>query len=481
MHHASVHRPAEAAPSPGRQPWLLLILLCAAQFMVIIDITVVNVALPSIGRTLRFASAADLQWVITAYVLLSGGLVLLGGRTADLLGGRRVFLLGLLLFTAASLASGLAPSAVALIVSRSAQGLGAALLTPAALSLITTVYTGPQRAAGLAAWGAIGGSGAAAGVLLGGALTSWLGWQWVFFINVPIGATVATLAWRLVPNVPTSGGRLRDLDITGALTLIAGLVLLVYAIEGTATYGWGSARTLVSLILSLSLLATFAAIERRVARPLIAPTIWRVRSLVSGAAVMLGATGVMGGAFFLNSLYLQRVLGASALEAGLAFLPVAVVIAVAAYLGSHLLPHFGTRSLLVLGMLVTAGGALLLARVPDHATYLANVLPGFLALGVGLGLSFVAVLIGAMAEVGSDHAGLASGLLSTAHEIGAALGVALVSAIATAGAGQTGFAAGYREGLLVAACIAGAGAVIALVAVPAVRPSGAARMGLHGG
>jgi EmrB/QacA subfamily drug resistance transporter len=480
MHHATAHPAVEAAPTLGRQPWSLLILLCAAQFMVIIDMTVVNVALPSIGRALGFASA-DLQWVVTAYVLVSGGLVLLGGRGADLLGGRRLFLLGLLLFGTASLASGLAPSAAALIASRAAQGLGAALLTPAALSIITTVYSGPQRAAGLAAWGAIGASGAAAGVLLGGAVTSWLGWQWVFFINVPIGAAVAAFAWRLVPATSVRVGRLRDLDIAGTLAVTAGLVLLVYTIEGTATYGWGSARTLGSLILAVSALAAFVAVERHTTRPLVTPAIWRVRSLVVGVAVMLGATGIMAGAFFLNSLYLQRVLGASALEAGLAFLPLAVALVLAAHLGSRLLPQVGTRVVLVLGLLVTAGGALLLAGMPNDATYLGNVLPGFLALGVGLGLSFVAVLITAMADVGGDDTGLASGLMSTAHEIGAALGVALLSTVATAGAGRAGFTAGYHDGLLLAAGIAVAGAVLTLVALPTVRPPGGAHLKLHGG
>lgn len=479
--HATVSHPAvEAAPILGRRSWSLLILLCVAQFMVIVDMTVVNVALPSIGKALRFASAADLQWVVTAYVLFSGGLVLLGGRVADLLGGRRVFLAGLLLFTAASFASGLAPTPLALIIARGAQGLGAALLTPAALSLITTAYTGSQRATGLAAWGVIGGAGAAAGVLLGGAITSWLGWHWVFFINVPIGLGAAALTARLVPATPAAGGRLRDLDVGGAVLVIAALVLLVYTVEDTATYGWGSAHTLIALGLSVSLLALFVAVERRVTRPLIAPSIWRARSLVGGAAAMLAATGVMGGAFFLNSLYLQRVLGASPVQAGLAFFPFAAVIVLAAHISSHLLSRFGVRVVLTLGLAIAAGGALWLARVPDHATYWGNVLPGFLALGLGLGLSFVAVMIAAMAGVGSAHAGLASGVMSTAHEIGAALGVALLSAIATAASADGAFVPGYRAGLLAAAVIAGLVAVIALLVAPSVRPSGAAHMGPHG-
>ncbi len=455
-----------------RQSWSLLLLLCVAQFMVIVDITVVNVALPSIGKALNFSSAADLQWVVSAYVLVSGGLVLLGGRTADLLGRRRVFLTGLLLFTTASLASGLAPSPLPLVISRAFQGLGAALLTPAALSIITTTYSGRQRAAGLAVWGAIGAGGAAAGVLLGGALTSWLGWQWVFFINVPVGAVAAVFALRLVPAASARLGRWRELDITGAATLIAGLLLFVYAIQGAATNGWGSSRTLIPFILSLGLLATFGVVERLVTGPIVPPSVWRLRSLVSSSAVMLGATAIMAGSFFLNSLYLQRVLGASPLEAGLAFLPFAAVIAVGAQLGSRLLPHLGARWVLV-GLIATAGGTLLPSRMPDRATYLANVLPGFVTLGIGLGFSFMAVWMTAMADVDSDHAGLASGLMTTGHEIGAALGVAIFSAIATMGAVQAGFPTGYRDGLLAAALLAGAVAVLALVALPRIR--------LHGG
>lgn len=471
--------PIDASPDleRERQPWALLILLCLAQFMVIIDITVVNVALPSIGRTLNVASTADLQWVITAYVLFSGGLTLLGGRLSDLLGSRRMFLAGLLLFTVASLASGLAPSPTALIASRAAQGLGAALLTPAALSTITTTYQGRQRATGLAAWGAIGAAGAAAGVLLGGLLTSWLGWQWVFFINVPIGAASAALALWLVPARPATIRSVRELDLAGPLALIAGLFLLVYTIEGVATFGWGSTRTLVSLLVSVGLLAAFAAVERSVARPLVPPAIWRVRSVVSGIAVMLGAAGVLGGFFFLSSLYLQRVLQTSALEAGLAFLPFAVVVAVAAYFGSRLLPYLGARWLLVCGLIVATGGALFLARMPDHANYFIDVLPGFLALGIGIGPTFMAASITVMGDVSADLAGLASGMLTTAHEVGVALGVAVCSAVAMAALGGAGFSSGYRAGLLAAAVVAGAAILVSVLAVPKVRPTATTPMG----
>lgn len=481
IHSARTDARVKADSVLERRSWSLLILLCVAQFMVIVDMTVVNVALPSIGRALHFSGPADLQWVVTAYVLVSGGLVLLGGRAADLLGRRRVFLTGLLLFTTASLSSGLATSPLALVISRGFQGGGAALLTPAALSIITTTYTRSQRATGLAAWGAIGAAGAAAGVLLGGALTSWLGWRWVFFINVPIGAGAAILALRLVPRASARLRRWQELDVAGAITLIAGLLSLVYATQGIATSGWESARTFIPLILSLGVLSTFIALERLVMQPLIPPSVWRLRSLTSSSAVMLGATAVMGGSFFLNSLYLQRVLGASPLQAGLGFLPFAIVIAAAAHLGSRLLPQLGPRVVLIVGLVIAGGGSLLLARMPDHATYVANILPGFIALGIGLGMSFVAVWITAMADVGGDHAGLASGLMTTAHEIGAALGVAIISAVATVAAAQAGFPTGYRNGLLAAAALAGTVAAVTLFAVPAVRPTSVARTGLHGG
>src|SRR5215207_5461180 len=328
----TTHQPSEK--DPARQPWTILVLLAIAQFMVILDVTVVNVALPSIGTDLGFAPG-DLQWVVTAYVLFTGGLLLLGGRAADLLGRRRVFLAGLATFTTASLVSGLATSPEMLIVARAAQGLGAALLSPAALSIITTTYSGAQRTTALSTWGAIGGAGAAAGVLFGGMLTTWLSWEWVFFINVPVGIATALLAWRLVRSRSPRLGRHRELDLVGALTGTAGLVTLIYAIDGAATHGWGSTRTLGLLALSAAVFAAFAAIERSVNRPLVPPATWRVRSLVSSATMMLGATGILIGAFFLNSIYLQAVLDASALETGLAFLPFALVIGVFAHLASH--------------------------------------------------------------------------------------------------------------------------------------------------
>jgi EmrB/QacA subfamily drug resistance transporter len=462
-------------------PWAVLILVSVAQFMVIIDATVVNIALPSIGKAFRFASAADLQWVATSYVLVTGGLTLFGGRMTDLFERKRLFLIGLLLFTTASLATGLAPSAVLLVISRAVQGLGAALLTPAALSIITTTYSGANRTTALAVWGALGAAGAAAGVVLGGILTSWFGWQWVFFINVPIGAVAAGVALFVLPASVARRAPLRDLDVAGALVLIAGLAMLVFGLTSGANHGWASAQTLVSLIVSATLLATFGLIERRVKQPIAPPSIWRVRSLVSGNVVFLATSAVMGGVFFLSSLYLQRVLGLTAWQAGLAFLPLVLAVAGGSGLASRLVSHAGVRAVIVLGLVIEGGGALLLARVPPDAGYFTNVLVGFLAIGIGLGFSFVASPLVVMADVGGDDAGLASGLMQTAHEIGISLGIASLSAVATAVAMQTGLAAGYRQSMVAAAAAAGLLAIVSLIVVPTVRASGGSGLGMHGG
>ena len=466
---------ATTTATDTHQPWSILFLLGAAQFMVILDITVVNVALPSIGTALGFA-AADLEWVVTIYVLFTGGLLLLGGRLADRFDRRLIFLIGLSVFTAASLASGLAPSPGALIAARAAQGVGAALLTPAALSILTTTYSGVQQTKALSAWGAIGSAGAAVGVLAGGVLTSGLSWEWIFLVNVPVGVIALALTPRLIPAGKPSADE-RGLDLPGALTLVAGLMVLVYALDGTSDHGWGSARTLWLLALSAVLLAAFAVIERASRRPLVPPATWRLRSLVSSSAVVLGVTGILVGTFFLNSLYLQHVLDASALETGLGFLPLALSIGVAAHVASRVLPRVGTRAVVVGGLLLVAAGALVLAAAPDEASYLAHLLPGFLVVGVGMGLVFPGVTVTALGGVDPEQAGLASGFIATSHELGAALGVAVLAAIAaTAGdiTTLTGIAAGYQDGFVAAASIAVALGAIALRSVPSVRPHGAA-------
>src|SRR6266702_3727063 len=433
-------------PDRERRPWSLLVLLSVAQFMVILDATIVNVALPSIARSLSFTAGA-LQWVVTAYVLASGGLVLLGGRAADVVGRRRIFLAGLAVFTAASLASGLAPAAGALIAARAGQGLGAALLTPAALSIITTSYAGAQRAAALGIWGAIGGAGAAVGVLAGGVLTTWLGWRSVFLVNVPIGVVAGLLSLHLVPRHEPRSRFARELDLPGAGLAVAGLVTLAYALAGAPGHGWGSARTLLLVALVFVLLVAFAAVERSVRRPLVPVQIWRTRSLVAGVVVMLGSTGVLVATFFLNSLYLQGVQHASALRVGLEFLPLAVGIGASAHLASRLLPRAGSRMLIVVGLVMMGAGALLLTGVT------------------------------AMNDIAHDRAGLASGLMTTAHEIGAALGVAVFSAVAVATGG--GIGAGYQRGFMIGAAVTCGLAVVAALLVPAVRPEAGARVAVH--
>jgi EmrB/QacA subfamily drug resistance transporter len=464
----------------GRRPWTLMAVLSVAQFMVILDATVVNVALPSIARSLSLA-AGDVQWIVTAYVLASGGLVLLGGRAADLAGGRRVFLAGLAVFTAASLASGLAPAAGVLIAARAAQGLGAALLTPAALSVITTSYAGAQRATALGVWGALGGAGAAAGVLAGGVLTTWLGWRSVFLVNVPVGVAAGLAGLHLLPRREprreTSRETSRGLDLPGAVLAVAGLVTLTYALAGAPAHGWGSARTLALLALAAVLLTAFAVAERSVSRPLVPPRLWRTRSLVAGVLVMLGATGILVATFFLNSLYLQEVQGASALRTGLAFLPVALVIGAGAHLAARLLPKAGSRVLIVAGLVVIGAGALLLTGVSARSGYLTGFLPGLLVTGAGAGLVLPATAVTALSEIAAGHAGLASGLMTAAHEIGAALGVAVFSAVAVAAGG--GIASGYRHGFVIAAAVAGGLAVVAALLVPAVRPAPGTHVAVH--
>jgi len=472
--------PQSDIPDAQHRPWSLLILLSAAQFMVILDATVVNVALPSIARSLSFTSAS-LQWVVTAYVLVSGGLVLLGGRATDVIGRRRIFVAGVALFTIASLASGLAPSAGLLIASRGAQGAGAAMLTPAALSIITTAYAGAQRAAALGIWGAIGGGGAAVGVLAGGLLTSWLGWRAVFLVNVPVGVVAGLLSLHMVPASRTAGGIRRELDLPGAVLAVAGLVTLAYALAGAPAHGWASARTLLLLILAVLVLAAFALAERQALRtgrrPLVTPEVWQNGPLVAGVLVMFASSGILVATFFLNTLYLQDVLGASPLRVGLEFLPLALVVGVGAHLASRLLPRAGSRALIVSGLIAMGGGALLLTHVTASSGYWTGLLPGLLTVGVGVGLVLPSASITAMNDVTDDKAGVAAGLMSTAHEIGGALGVAVFSMLAVAVNG--GIEAGYRRGFVVAAAVAGGLALIAAVTVPVIRPAAGTRVAVH--
>jgi EmrB/QacA subfamily drug resistance transporter len=479
----SIAGPVPTTRPPQRtQSWAVLALALTAQILVVLDISVVNAALPTIGRTLRLDSA-DLQWLVTAYLLLSGGGLLLGGRIADLLPRRGVFLAGLTLFTTASLLSGFAGNATELITSRATQGLGAALMTPAALSLIMTTYTGAQRTKGLALWGLVGSLGIAAGVLLGGALTTWAGWQLIFWINVPIGVVALITGLRILPKVPTERARLAQFDLPGALTAIGGLGALMVALGGTAAHGWLSGRTIAALIVSVALLAAFAVIERRARRPLVPPHTWHVSTLVSSTGIMLGATGILVGAVFLTSIFFQTVLGYSALHAGVAFLPLALAIAAGTHLATHLLARVSPRSIAFAGLILAAGGAAYLSTASGAARFAVDLLPGLAVLGTGVGMVFVAVAVTAMAGIPAQHAGMASGFLMTGHEVGAALGVAVLSAVAgTAGSftSQAGVVAAFSRGFLAAALVGALFAILAFVTMPSTRaPSGGVPMHLH--
>jgi EmrB/QacA subfamily drug resistance transporter len=476
--HHTAH-PAEHTSSTTAEPrrsWAVFALMIAAQFMVILDVSVVNVALPSISRSLHL-SPAEYQWTVSAYVLLSGGLLLLGGRVADLLNRRSAFLAGVGLFTAASLTSGIAQTPLELVLSRAAQGAGAALLTPAALSIIMTAYAGRQRQTALAVWGTVGSLGIAAGVLFGGVLTSALGWRAVFFINVPIGVAVVAGTLRSVDRGHSQPRAARRLDLSGAATLVGGLLALVAGIESTRSVGWTGARTWVALAVAAVLLPAFARLERRTADPLVPPATWRIRSLVSASAVMAGVTGIVVGAIFLTSLHLQSVFGASPVVAGLEFLPLAAAITLAAAGASKVIGRVGPRSLILGGLVVMAAGVLLLAAGADGTSYAAHVLPGLLVVGAGVGPMFVAVSVAAMADVPAAKSGLASGLMMTGHEIGAALGVAGLTAVAGDLTTTVGLVDGYARAFTAAAGVLAALFVLTVVAVPGGRPAG----GSHGG
>jgi EmrB/QacA subfamily drug resistance transporter len=478
---AVTDHPEHVEPDGPRKSWAVLAVALTAQILVVLDISVVNTALPSIGQSLKLRSG-DLQWLVTAYLMMSGGGLLLGGRIADLLSRRKVFLTGLSVFTAASLLSGFAGSATELIAARAGQGLAAALMTPAALSLIMTTYSGAQRRKGLALWGAVGSMGVAAGVLVGGALTTWAGWQTIFWINGPIGAVALVAALKVLPNTRTVHAGLRQFDLPGALTVLGGLMTLMYALGGTATSGWLSARTLAALSVSAILLTTFVLIERRTDKPLIPPHTWKVRTLVTGTTVMLGITGILVGAVFLTSIYLQSVLGFSALRAGMAFLPFAFAITAGSQVARHLLSHTSPRNLAVTGLATTAGAALLLSTATGSAHYATDLLPGLLLLGLGVGMVFVPVSVTAMAGIPPQHAGMASGFLMTGHEVGAALGVAVLSAVATTAGSLTspaGIVAGFSRGFIAAAVIAAAIAVVAVLRMPTTRIAAVAG-GMHG-
>jgi EmrB/QacA subfamily drug resistance transporter len=414
--------------------------------------------------------------------MMSGGGLLLGGRIADLLSRRRVFLTGLTLFTAASLVSGFADSGNQLIATRAVQGLSAALLTPSALSLIMTTYAGTQRKTALAMWGAVGSLGIAAGVLLGGALTTWASWQAIFWVNVPVGAVALLVGHRVIAKDTSSHPSLRDFDMPGALTVIAGLATFVYGVSGAATHGWWSVRTVASLTLAALLLVAFLKAEQRSARPLFPPHIWKLQALVSGTAVMLGGTGILVGSVFLTSIFMQTVLGFSALETGLAFVPFALAITAGTLVARPMLNHLSPRVIATVGLLLTVVASVSLATADAGASLPTDILPGLVALGFGVGMVFVPVSVTSMTGIPASHAGVASGFLMTGHEVGAALGVAILSAVATS-AGTlttaTGAAAAFSAGFIGAAVIGLVVAVFALLRMPAARTAGGGHLHMH--
>ena len=410
-------------------PWVVLVLICFAQFMVILDATVVNVALPSIQKDLHMTEA-NLQWIVNAYTLVFGGFLLLGGRAGDLLGRKRLFLGGLVVFTAASLLDGLSSSQGMLIGARSLQGLGAAFISPAALAIIATTFKeGSDRAKALGIWAAIAIGGSAVGLVLGGALTQSLSWPWIFFINVPVGIAVLLFSLRLLPESRDETLH-RSFDVPGAVSVTLGLMTLVYAIVEAEQKGWGSLRTIGTFVLSAALLLAFRAIELRAKAPLVRLSIFRVRSLATANLVMLLVMSGMFAMFFFNSLYIQRVLGYGPLKAGLAFLPFTAGIMVSAGLASTFAPRVGVRLVGTIGMVLSAAGLVLLTQTAVHGGYLTDVLPALVIVSLGMGAVFMPLTLIATTGLEDEDQGLASGLFNTSQQIGGALGLAILSTVA---------------------------------------------------
>jgi EmrB/QacA subfamily drug resistance transporter len=414
----------------GSSKWAPLVVLALAQLMVVLDTTIVNVALPSIERDLHFASAADLQWVVNAYVLTAGGFLLLGGRVADRYGRRLVFVAGIVIFAAGSLACGLANSPARLVSARAVQGLGSAFMAPAALSLLTVIFSeGEERNRALGVWAAIAGAGGAIGLLAGGLLTTALSWRWVFFVNLPIAAFAALASSRLI-------GESRDavasgFDVPGAVTATAGLGTLVFALVRANQWGWGSTRTLLFLAAAGILLAAFVVLQLRGRHPLVPPRLFRSKTLVGADVGMLVAGAGLFAVFFFLTLYMQGVLSYSALKTGVAYLPLSVMLVISAGVGSRVLGRVGARPILVTGFLLGAGGLALLARLSPITGYL-DLLPALLLIGAGMGGAFVSVTSSAVAGVPQEDAGVASALLNSSQQVGGSLGLALLTAVATA-------------------------------------------------
>jgi EmrB/QacA subfamily drug resistance transporter len=460
-----------------RRRWIALAVVVAAQFMVILDVAIVNVALPSIQSDLHFTQES-LQWVVTAYAIMFGGVLLLGGRMADLLGRRRLFIAGLLLFTVASLLSGLAWSEGSLIAFRALQGLGGGILSPAALSILMTTFAeGRERNLALGIWGAVSGSGGAVGVLLGGLLTTSIGWSWIFFINVPVGALVIGLTPLLVRESRAQLDH-RHFDVLGAVSITGGLMLLVYAMTRAAQHGWATAETISLLVASGVLVLAFVVIEARSKAPLLPLRIFRNRTLTAA-----NVTGFLIGAalfsqFFLLTLYMQDVLHYSAIKTGLAYLTLTLAIIVFATVAQGLVTRIGVRRVLPVGLALSAAGLVLFTQLPVDGHYFWDLFPGFLVSGIGLAFSFVPMTIAALIGVEEADAGIASGLINTSQQIGGAVGLAAATTIAVtftnryvdshAGATATSAAAlnhGYQIAFWVLAALAALASVLSAVLI----------------
>src|SRR5690348_16568869 len=465
------HRSRTKAPARSGSAARLLTLLALAQLMVILDISAVNVALPDMATDLGL-SGGQLGWAITAYSLVFGSLLLLGGRAADLLGRRRMFLTGLGVFTASSLASAMAGSAAALFAARAGQGLGAAMLSPAALSIITSNFHGQARSKALAAWGAVGGAGAALGVLVGGVLTEVADWRMIFFVNLPVAVALAIGARKIVP-ADTEKPRWRGLDLRGAILATGSLGAIVYTITQAENVGWTSPQTLVTGATGLIGLVAFAFAESRTAQPLLRIGRLRDRAVGGGLVLALVNAGLMFGLFLLCSLYLQLAVGHGPLPTGLSFIPLAIAAGLGAHASSHLINRHGLRWATSPALVLAAGGLLLLSHLPAHGSYLRDMLPGMLMAGFGLGLSGTAMAVGILTGARREEAGMGSGASATGHEIGGTLGIAIYASIATAASGGIfvgpAAAAGIAHAFSIATYVTLGAAVAAMVVLPAAK------------
>jgi len=450
---------------------LLLLILAAAQFIVILDGSIVNVALSSIMQGLGF-TPENLQWVVTSYILAFGGFLLLGGRAADLFGRKRIFLIGLIGFTLGSLLAGIAQNEVMMIVARAIQGITAAFMSPAALSIILTEYKeGPERNKALGVWGAVGAGGAAAGLIIGGLLTEYLGWRWDFMVNLPIGVALIILAIKYVP-AHHSEAEHSDLDLFGALFVTSGLMTLVYGLTSAPDWGWTSLSTVAWIGSALVLLGAFIFNELKVKHPLVDFGIFRIRNLTGANLTQLFISSGLMSMFFFVSLYLQNILHFKPVETGLAFLPFAVTVGITATQASRFIGRFGYKPFLVGGPLVMAMGLFMLSHISVDGSYFAVVLPALILMAIGGGLTFISVSVAATSGVPQDEAGLASGLLNTSQQIGGALGLAILSGVAATSAHnaittgvQAATVTGYHSALIVASLFAIAASIVSFIVI----------------